>query len=441
MALNPNIALQTQGIQLPDFAGAYQGILNNRARREDTEQRRELHRAQMLEIQRKTAAEDAAAQRSVKVREIVKGGGTAKDVMGEDIEAGLKLADEERKTKLFDLESTTKTLTNQKTEMEMALKNMEVLGQAANASTDEATFFSNVGNLLASGAVKREQLAPYLAEYNEKGWTPEFQQKLKAMGQQAMSVKDQGAAKLQELQMKIQLAEEERKKLAFPLQQQDLQNKVATGTPDPVTKLTPAQSAEFDFKKQTQEALETYRANSLRISQQNANRIASNQGRVAGQQQTTNEAKLRDDFSAAAKPFKSVSEAYSRVMAAEGDKGVNDIALIYGYMKMLDPGSVVREGEFATAANAAGIPDRISTLYNNAIKGAKLSPQIRQEMKEQAKEVYKAAEADFASVEGEYKGIAERSGVDPRNVIINFRSKKDAAGKSQPPKIEILSVK
>jgi len=33
-------------------------------------------------------------------------------------------------------------------------------------------------------------------------------------------------------------------------------------------------------------------------------------------------------------------------------------------MKILDPGSVVREGEFATAQNSAGIPERIRAKYN-----------------------------------------------------------------------------
>ena len=56
-------------------------------------------------------------------------------------------------------------------------------------------------------------------------------------------------------------------------------------------------------------------------------------------------------------------EAYGRIHAAKDapPSGASDIALLYGYMKVLDPGSTVREGEFATASNAGGIPDKIVT--------------------------------------------------------------------------------
>jgi hypothetical protein len=37
-------------------------------------------------------------------------------------------------------------------------------------------------------------------------------------------------------------------------------------------------------------------------------------------------------------------------------------------MKMLDPTSVVREGEFATAQNAASIPIKIVNMYNKALE-------------------------------------------------------------------------
>ena len=57
------------------------------------------------------------------------------------------------------------------------------------------------------------------------------------------------------------------------------------------------------------------------------------------------------------------------------------ISLIFGFMKMLDPGSVVREGEFATAQNAASIPDRIRNAYNRALEGTRLNPQQREMFK------------------------------------------------------------
>ena len=52
--------------------------------------------------------------------------------------------------------------------------------------------------------------------------------------------------------------------------------------------------------------------------------------------------------------------------------------MITGYMKMIDPGSTVREGEFATAANSGGVSDNVRSLYNSLINGKRLSPQQRE---------------------------------------------------------------
>lgn len=106
---------------------------------------------------------------------------------------------------------------------------------------------------------------------------------------------------------------------------------------------------------------------------------------------------------------------------------------------MLDPGSVVRESEFATGKAAGGLPDFLEASYKSATTGEKLSSDVRAKILAQAEEIYQQAEQDYASVEGQYKGISERSGVDPRNVIVNFRSTSGKQGTTKP-KIKILKV-
>jgi hypothetical protein len=58
----------------------------------------------------------------------------------------------------------------------------------------------------------------------------------------------------------------------------------------------------------------------------------------------------------------------------------SDMSLIFGYMKMLDPGSIVRESEYATAAEAGNVPTRILDYYNNAVKGTKLTSDQRKDI-------------------------------------------------------------
>jgi len=58
----------------------------------------------------------------------------------------------------------------------------------------------------------------------------------------------------------------------------------------------------------------------------------------------------------------------------------SDMALIFQYMKTLDTTSTVREGEYASAKNAAGVPDQIINMYNRAVDGTMLRPDQRQHM-------------------------------------------------------------
>jgi len=56
---------------------------------------------------------------------------------------------------------------------------------------------------------------------------------------------------------------------------------------------------------------------------------------------------------------------------------VADMAMIFAYMKMLDPGSTVREGEYATASNTTSVSDKMQNLYNLLVGGETLTPTQR----------------------------------------------------------------
>jgi len=72
------------------------------------------------------------------------------------------------------------------------------------------------------------------------------------------------------------------------------------------------------------------------------------------------EEKLRKEYTARTKSYGEVSTILSNLEASANAKnGPGDIALITGFMKMLDPGSVVRETEFATAKDTAGLYERL----------------------------------------------------------------------------------
>lgn len=129
--------------------------------------------------------------------------------------------------------------------------------------------------------------------------------------------------------------------------------------------------------------------------------------------------KLRDEFNAASKELVTVGDNYAKIQEVSADNSAaGDLSLIFSYMKMLDPNSVVREQEFANAQNAAGVPDRIRAAYNKVISGERLSPNQRADFIKQAGNVYNAQKKRHEStVVKRYTAMAKRWNIDPQDVI------------------------
>jgi hypothetical protein len=139
-------------------------------------------------------------------------------------------------------------------------------------------------------------------------------------------------------------------------------------------------------------------------------------GTVPPEKRVEAENKMRKEYVDNTKSFQEVSAAYSRIQAAE-PTAAGDIALIFNYMKMLDPGSVVREGEFATAQNAAGIPDRIQNIYNKLLAGERLNESQRKSFNSQAGKMYDAAGQQEKIVRTGIERIAKSYGLNTDNVF------------------------
>ena len=128
------------------------------------------------------------------------------------------------------------------------------------------------------------------------------------------------------------------------------------------------------------------------------------------------EGKMRKEYSDQTKGYQDVKSAYGRVLAAE-PTATGSIAKIFSFMKMLDPTSVVREGEYATAQNATGVPQRFLNMYNKALSGDGLSVTQRQEIDSQAKKLYTQTRAQESAVRKGVERIAKGYGLDPQNIF------------------------
>ena len=132
----------------------------------------------------------------------------------------------------------------------------------------------------------------------------------------------------------------------------------------------------------------------------------------------TQEDKLRTAFIKGSGDFVKVRDAYGRIRASATDPSpAGDLALIFNYMKVLDPGSTVREGEFATAANSASIPDRLIAQYNKVVNGERLAPAQRTDFVGRAGDLYAQQETFYKGHEGRYRELANSYGLNADNVV------------------------
>jgi hypothetical protein len=129
---------------------------------------------------------------------------------------------------------------------------------------------------------------------------------------------------------------------------------------------------------------------------------------------------LRSQYLTQTQPYTGIAQAYNKISAAAKDpSAAGDLSLIFGYMKILDPASVVREGEFATAQNAAGIPTQVSNMYNKVISGERLSETQRADFINQARNLVKSQKGQLDNFNSVYKDIATNYKLDPEKIIID----------------------
>lgn len=113
------------------------------------------------------------------------------------------------------------------------------------------------------------------------------------------------------------------------------------------------------------------------------------------------------------KDFNDMKAAYGQVVSAL-DQGspIGDVAGATKVMKLLDPGSVVRETELGIAMAASGRMDRLKYYFDNWASGNKLTPTQRSDFKQLSNELYAAAGQAYNQKRGEYLDFGSSTGVD-----------------------------
>lgn len=132
------------------------------------------------------------------------------------------------------------------------------------------------------------------------------------------------------------------------------------------------------------------------------------------------EEKLRKEFQGRTKVYGELGTTYSNMKSsADAKTGPGDIALITGFMKMLDPGSVVRETEFATARDTAGLYERLQNQAQKLQSGQlfTLDSKQRKEYTDLAKQYLDSAQKKAADDKKALGVVVKNYRLNPDNVF------------------------
>jgi hypothetical protein len=182
-----------------------------------------------------------------------------------------------------------------------------------------------------------------------------------------------------------------------------------------------------------------FQAANLGVAQQNLGlRAAEVRNNAAGgmtpRQAQQTQLQLRKEFDGLpeVKAFKEIAPVIMSARRAP-DNAAGDIQLAYTVGKILDPNSVVREGELAMAVKAGSPLERLlgSGTYTLG-QGGRMTPQIRKELLGMLNERALANRQAYDAARNNYKGYAAEVGLNPQSIVGTHVA--DAYASKTPPK-------
>lgn len=133
--------------------------------------------------------------------------------------------------------------------------------------------------------------------------------------------------------------------------------------------------------------------------------------------------KVRHEFSQLPS-YKNMAQAapiyQSMADAAGRDTKAADLNMVYGLGKIMDPTSVVREGEIHMANNAQGWQEKLNGIIAQINNQGGLTPEGRKSLMAEAHSRITAYKGQFDIDAKMYTGIAQRNRMDTRDVIPDF---------------------
>lgn len=128
-------------------------------------------------------------------------------------------------------------------------------------------------------------------------------------------------------------------------------------------------------------------------------------------------------YSASLPLYESVTGALDRIAAGRRSGQDDQLAAhdaVVAYANLLDPPSVVREGEVVSVLRARGTPDYIISQVERVLGGQPMTPELARQLERSAADRMAGYRRAIEPIAAQYRGIATRRGVSPENVVLEM---------------------
>ena len=135
---------------------------------------------------------------------------------------------------------------------------------------------------------------------------------------------------------------------------------------------------------------------------------------TGGQKGFDNEMGLKKAFASEPvyKAYGEMQSAYGQITdSLKAESPAGDLAAATKFMKLLDPGSVVRESELGMAMAASGALDRAKNYAELRISGKKLTPDQRKDFQDLSNQLFSTATSAYNTKRGEFAEMGSAYGL------------------------------
>lgn len=130
---------------------------------------------------------------------------------------------------------------------------------------------------------------------------------------------------------------------------------------------------------------------------------------------------LRKEFEAldTTKSFRPIQNSFNSMIKSYNDTSkASDLDFVYGVAKILDPDSVVREGEAIQVIKTGGLPGELMAMIGRVNAKQGLDKELRSELLGLAANRYNSLKQTYDENEKDYSRMATGAGLNPSNVIL-----------------------